>query len=142
MAFLPGTMFLIDTSAASRLGDPQVISAFQHLLDGGIAATCVTVDLEAAWSVPVGGDVGKLLAARQQDMVTLEIDERAAQRARAVMRMLAERGMHRSVGPLDLLIAAVAELHRAIVLHYDADFEHIASVTGQRQEWIVPRGSV
>jgi len=28
------------------------------------------------------------------------------------------------------------------VLHYDADFELIAEVTGQPVEWVVPRGSV
>jgi hypothetical protein len=39
-----------------------------------------------------------------------------------------------------LLTAAVAEHHAAIVLHYDADFEHIAAVTGQEQRWVVPRG--
>jgi len=27
------------------------------------------------------------------------------------------------------------------VLHYDADFDHIAAVTGQRADWIAPRGS-
>jgi len=27
-------------------------------------------------------------------------------------------------------------------LHYDADFDLIAGVTGQPTEWIVPRGSV
>jgi hypothetical protein len=36
----------------------------------------------------------------------------------------------------------VAELAGATVLHYDHDFEVIASVTGQAQEWVVPRGSV
>jgi hypothetical protein len=28
------------------------------------------------------------------------------------------------------------------VLHYDADFDHIATVTGQSTQWIVERGSV
>jgi hypothetical protein len=28
------------------------------------------------------------------------------------------------------------------VLHYDADFEHIAAVTGQPQAWIAPRGDL
>lgn len=29
-----------------------------------------------------------------------------------------------------------------VVLHYDADFERIAAVTGQPNEWVVPRGTV
>jgi hypothetical protein len=28
------------------------------------------------------------------------------------------------------------------VLHYDADFDLISEVTGQRCEWVVPAGSV
>jgi hypothetical protein len=27
-------------------------------------------------------------------------------------------------------------------LHYDADFDRIAAVTGQRCEWVVPAGSI
>jgi hypothetical protein len=27
------------------------------------------------------------------------------------------------------------------VLHYDGDFELVATVTGQRQQWIVERGT-
>jgi hypothetical protein len=42
----------------------------------------------------------------------------------------------------ELLIAAAAEARDLIVLHYDADFDRIAAVTGQRCEWILPAGSV
>jgi hypothetical protein len=42
----------------------------------------------------------------------------------------------------DLLVAAIAEAASLTVLHYDADFDHIASVTHQPTEWIVPPGSV
>jgi predicted nucleic acid-binding protein len=40
------------------------------------------------------------------------------------------------------LVAAAAEAEGLVVLHYDADFERIAAVTGQRSEWVVPAGSV
>jgi predicted nucleic acid-binding protein len=42
----------------------------------------------------------------------------------------------------DLLIAAVAEAASLTVLHSDADFDHIAAVTGQPTQWIVERGSI
>jgi predicted nucleic acid-binding protein len=42
----------------------------------------------------------------------------------------------------DLLIAAAAESRGLAVLHYDADFDRIAAVTGQSCEWVVPVGSV
>jgi predicted nucleic acid-binding protein len=41
-----------------------------------------------------------------------------------------------------LIDAAVAEATSLIVLHYDADFDHIATVTGQPTRWIVERGSI
>lgn len=42
----------------------------------------------------------------------------------------------------DLVIAAAAESAGLSVLHYDADFERIAEITGQAHDWVVPRGSV
>ena len=55
---------------------------------------------------------------------------------------MAARGHHRAAGVFDLLTAAVAEHRGAVVMHYDADFEHIAATTGRPQQWIVPRGSL
>ena len=55
--------------------------------------------------------------------------------------MLAERGQHRMPIP-DLIIAAAAEQAGMVLLHYDADFDRIADVTGQPMEWVVPRGAV
>lgn len=55
---------------------------------------------------------------------------------------MAARGHHRAAGVIDLLTAAVAEHHGAVVLHYDGDFECIATVTGQPHTWIVPRGRI
>lgn len=42
----------------------------------------------------------------------------------------------------DLLAAAAAESLNLIVLHYEADFDRIAGVTGQKCSWAVPAGSV
>lgn len=42
----------------------------------------------------------------------------------------------------DLLIAATAIETGLTVLHYDADYEHIASVSSLRHEWVVPRGTI
>ncbi|MGI8450407.1 MAG: hypothetical protein ACR2MP_25175 [Streptosporangiaceae bacterium] len=53
------------------------------------------------------------------------------------------RGGHvRAVGFPDLLIAAVADLERVTVLHYDRDYELIAQVTSQPVAWVVARGTV
>jgi predicted nucleic acid-binding protein len=55
---------------------------------------------------------------------------------------LASASQHRAAAIPDLLIAAVAERHQVTVLHYDHDFEHIAAITGQRVQWVVPPGTV
>lgn len=62
-------------------------------------------------------------------------------RARQVQRLLAARHQRGRKVP-DLLIAAAAEANDLAVLHYDADFDRIAAVTGQRVAWIVPAGTV
>ena len=63
-------------------------------------------------------------------------------RAADVMESLARRGMHRAVSLPDLLISALAERAGLTVLHYDADYDFVAGVTGQPMQWVVPRGSV
>lgn len=62
-------------------------------------------------------------------------------RAIEVQGRLARSGRHRLPIP-DLVIAAAAESAGLTVLHYDGDFDIIASVTRQSVEWVVPRGSV
>ncbi|GAB1643440.1 PIN domain-containing protein [Krasilnikovia sp. MM14-A1259] len=138
----PGQLYLIDTSAQARTNNVQVRTVIAGLIADRAAATCVTVDLEAGYS---GRDATavRIIAERRRDLyVLLPISEAIAQRAREVQIRMAARGHHRAAGVIDLLTAAIAEHHGAVILHYDADFEHIAAVTGQPQGWIVPRGSV
>jgi predicted nucleic acid-binding protein len=70
------------------------------------------------------------------------IDQATLERAVDVHGLLADRGQHRAASIPDLLVAAAAERAGLTVLHYDADFDMIATVTGQPTEWVVPRGSV
>ncbi|MDQ2942207.1 MAG: PIN domain-containing protein [Candidatus Dormibacteraeota bacterium] len=78
-------------------------------------------------------------ALRAFDLV--EIEARHITRARQVQRMLAGRGQQGRRVP-DLLVAATAEDGGLTVLHYDADFDRIAVVTGPKCEWAAPRGSI
>ena len=55
----------------------------------------------------------------------VEIEFRHFTRARQVQRVLASHGKRGRKIP-DLLVAAAAEELKLIVLHYDADFDHIA----------------
>ena len=71
----------------------------------------------------------------------LYVDRAAEDQVIEIMRLLAVTGQHRAPGMADLFVAAVARIHDATVLHYDKDFELIADVTGQRHEWVIPRGT-
>jgi len=138
----PGQLYLVDTSAHARLGDPAVRNIIAGLIVDRAAATCVTVDLEAGYSGRDYVDVQAIAERRRALYVTLPMSERIAERARDIQIRMAARGHHRAAGVIDLLTAAVAEHHGAVVLHYDADFEHIAATTGQPHTWIAPRGSI
>jgi predicted nucleic acid-binding protein len=78
------------------------------------------------------------------DLSVFELVETTAghvRRARQVQRLLAARSQRGRNIP-DLLIAAAAEELDLVLLHYDGDFDLIASATGQRCEWVAPAGSI
>ncbi len=60
-----------------------------------------------------------------------------------IQNRLWHKGLVRSVGAMDAVIAAYALANHATVLHYDRDFEHVGSVVPEfRHAWVVPRGSL
>jgi predicted nucleic acid-binding protein len=137
-----GKLYLVDTSAQARSKHPAVRAVIAGLIVDRAAATCGTVDLEAGYSGRNLKDVRAIAERRRSLYVTLPMTEAVVERAREVQVRMAARGRHRAAGVVDLLTAAVAEQHGAVILHYDADFEHIAAVTGQAQLWVAPRGSL
>jgi predicted nucleic acid-binding protein len=62
-------------------------------------------------------------------------------RALDVHRLLAESGPghQRSVRMVDLIVAAVAERHAYPIVHFDADYDRIAGLTGQPTRWVASR---
>jgi predicted nucleic acid-binding protein len=135
-------LYLIDTSAHARISHKAVGTIIAGLIADRAAATCITVDLEAGYSGRDVTDVREIARRRKEFYAVLPINEVIADRAREVQTRMAARGHHRAAGVIDLLTAAVAEFHGAVILHYDADFEHIAATTGQPHKWIVPRGTL
>jgi predicted nucleic acid-binding protein len=134
--------FLADKSALTRRDTrPEVREVLEPLLVAGEIATCGIVDLELLYSARDRATYRSLVEALR-GMPRAPVDEAAVDRALSVQAMLAERSQHRAVPLPDLLVAACAEQAGLAVLHYDADFERIAELTGQPTQWIVPRGSV
>lgn len=137
-----GLVFLVDKSALARIERHAAVEeALLELDSRGTLATCDVVDLEVGYSARSYDEYQRIWAAREVLYRTLPITPDVTRRARQVQRALAGRAQHRGAGIADLLIAACAEVHGAVVVHYDADYELISAATGQRVQWIVPRGS-
>ncbi len=111
------------------------------MLLAGRIATCGIIDLELLYSAPSPAVYAEL-ASVLNAMPRVPVNDAIVDRALEVQAELAVVSQHRSVTLPDLLIAATAEAAGLIVLHYDADFDRIATVTGQTVQWVVPQGSV
>ena len=120
---------------------PEVRSILEPLLLAGRIATCGIVDLEVLFSA-TSPTVYVELAAGLRAMPRVPVTEDVVERALEVQGMLAARSQHRAVPLPDLLVAACAERAQLVVLHYDADFDRIADITGQAVQWIVSRGAI
>jgi predicted nucleic acid-binding protein len=137
-----GPAYLIDTSALTRAEKPAVGARLAPMIETGSLATCSVTDLELLFGARSGQDHGARRADLELRFARVPIDQRTLDRAVDVQGLLANKGQHRGASVPDLVIAAAAERAGLAVLHYDADFDLIASVTGQPVEWVVPRGSI
>lgn len=138
MALTP--RYLADKSALARMPLPAVRRRLEPLLVDGLVATCGIIDLELGYSARNATTHSDVVRERQS-LPRAAVDDTVLDRALEVQGQLARHGQHRLPIP-DLVIAACAEQSGLTVLHYDADFERIADVTGQGQEWVVERGSL
>jgi predicted nucleic acid-binding protein len=134
--------YLADTSAVGRMNIAEVAATIDRLLLAGDLATCAAVELEVLLGAQDAASYERLHTFRIGTIPMVPLTAPVGDRAIDVQRRLAKRGHHRGVSLPDLLIAACAEAHQLTVLHYDRDFDLIASVTGQPTEWVVPAGTV
>jgi predicted nucleic acid-binding protein len=133
--------YLVDKSALARMIHAPVRRRLAPIIEAGEAATCAIVELEVLFSARTFRDYSDIRRRRSLAYHRVPLTEGTFQRALDVQADLARTGHHRLPIP-DLVISAAAELASLVVLHYDGDFETIASVTGQPMEWVVERGSV
>lgn len=137
---------LADTSAwvwSRRAALPELRHEFDTALVDGELATCDMVRLELLYSARNADEFAEI----REELAALEdcpVGSEQWQRALWVYEQLSARGgaHQRSVKHPDLLIAAAAEAAGVTVLHYDADYERVAGITGQPTRWLAPRGSL
>lgn len=136
---LPGCpLYLADTSAWHRSAR---VAHWEALLEADEIALCAPVRLELLVSARGPADY-RSLAGDLAELRHLSLDVRGERAAARTQALLAERSQHRGPTPIDLLIAAIAEVNDATLLHYDRHFDTIARATGQPMEWLARRGSL
>jgi len=135
--------FLVDTSALIRLlRQADVQAQWAQQVNAGLVATCAITELELLYTARSKSDREEQSALIREVFTWVVMPDRIYARAFEVQTGLTERGSLRSAGPVDLLLAATAEAHGLIVLHYDADFLQVAEVTGQPVSWLADPGTI
>ena len=132
---------LLDTSVITRLATDVVRSAVAQMVSTSdrIARASIS-DVEIGFSARNTAEFDSLLGALDAfDLIEIIPDH--FRRARQVQRLLAGRGLRGRKVP-DLLVAAAAESNDLSVVHYDGDFDHIATITNQPTTWVAPPGTI
>ena len=131
---------IVDTSVLTRLAEPSVGERLVALRATRRLHRSAITDLELGHSARTAGEWDRV-AERLGVFGLVEVEAHHLRRASHVQRLLVEAGLRGRSVP-DLIIAACAEDRGLPVLHYDADYDHISTVTGQPVEWVVERGSI
>ena len=138
---------LLDTSAWARLIDGRLTAAAADRVLDSLAAGRIAMTEPLILEILYAAMDTDAFRARQEELAALpllRLDDRVAARALSAQADLASAGgiSHR-VKPIDLLVAAVADVHEADVMHYDRDYDMLAEHTLLAFEsvWVAPRGS-
>ena len=135
---------LVDTAVWTWARDrrfPALADWFNTEVRTGRVLVCDLVILELVRLTP-NEHRARDLATRLSAFDTLTMPQSLWNRTREVQLSMAASGDHRRVPPPDLLIAATAELANVPLVHYDRDYERIATVTAQDHLWFVPDGTL
>jgi predicted nucleic acid-binding protein len=136
---MTSAQFLIDTSALARLMRPGAESwGWDQAVAAGLIAVCPITELEFFYSARSAKDREQAIGELREAFSWVPVHDRAYARAWEVQGELTALGQPRSAGPVDLVVAATAELFGLTLLHHDRDFATIAGVTGQYLRWYGP----
>lgn len=132
--------YLLDKSALGRWGQSEVAPVLDELSERGLLCITGAVQYEVLYSARNTNEARRLrlfLSGFDYLFCGDEVWERALE----VLDIAMAKGFHRALSMADVLIAATAERHGATVLHYDGDFDMIASITKQSMRWVAPPGT-
>ena len=132
---------IADTSVWARKDE---LPEFGMRFIAGLVGVTDMIVIELRYSARDAADYAQI----EQDLggcALYRVEPRDWDDGRRVWRELLRRGggpQHRQVGHQDLLTASVAARHGLTVVHYDADYDLIASVTDQPVRWVAQQGSL
>jgi predicted nucleic acid-binding protein len=125
---LPDGPLLADKSAWERASDARARDRWTDALLSGRIVTSLPVRFELLFSARDAASFREL-EARLGALRDLPVTATVQRAAMAAMRELAEVApLHHRIPLPDLLIAAVAQEHRAVVVHEDRHFERLQRV--------------
>jgi predicted nucleic acid-binding protein len=137
---------LLDNSAWTRLAHPSLPGARSNevadAVEAGLVFASLPFLLEAGYSARNAQEHEGLIE-ELSALPWAAIDALVELRAIEAQGQLARAGHHR-MPPVDVLLAAIAERHELGVLHYDRDYDLLASKTNLRfhSVWLVAAGSL
>jgi predicted nucleic acid-binding protein len=135
-----GPLYLADKAAWEQARyDKGARQRLHDLREAGQLAVCIVSMAELLYSARNADELARMRL-DLSSLPYLHMSPAAEQHLADIMAALALRGQHRTPIP-DLMLAAIAHAHSAVVLHYDADYERIADVTGQSHEWVIARAT-
>jgi len=137
--------YLVDNSVLQRLPrSPAVQVAIGSLLDAEHELCCCALSLdEFAFSARSPAEHADATRRLRTSFLYLHMSVDIDQIILDIRGALWNAGTGRAAGVIDVALAATAVQAGATVLHYDSDFDHIATAYRRlRAEWVVPRGSV
>ncbi|WP_146250417.1 PIN domain-containing protein [Curtobacterium sp. MCSS17_016] len=136
--------YLVDTSVWMNLSRSKSVATAFQLLASGVTVQelliCPPLVAEVGFAAQSPADHDKVM-----DYLLQFRDCPKAPSSRTTLGIqsaLWHGGKLRAAGAMDTVVAAYGLENDATVLHYDTDYEHIASVLPDfKHEWIVPRGT-
>lgn len=135
---------LFDTGVWTWVRDrrfPELAEWFNAAAADGLVLVCDLVVLELVRLAP-NQDRAREVAARLDAFESVSMGPEIWADARSLQQSLAPSGDHRRVPPADLLLAQSALHSDVTLIHYDRDYERIASVSELDHRWFVPDGSL
>lgn len=138
-----GGVYIADTSAWAHAAHARVRKRWSEALRNGQILSSPIVRLELLYSTR-DGDAFDRLAGDLAQLRDVPLTRSVTNAAQQAFRELAHVSplYHRSVKIPDLLVAAAAQDAGVGVLHYDEDFDALATVLEFESRWIATRGSL